>query len=52
MEKQKREDVEVRESSQKKLEWRAPELVVISMDKTETGTFSIGPNEGTFYAPS
>ena len=36
-----------------KLAWQVPELTVISMDQTNTGTFFIVPNmEGSFYAPS
>ncbi|RBP49935.1 hypothetical protein [Arenicella xantha] len=32
--------------------WRVPELTVISMDQTKTGTFSIANFEGAFYQTS
>ena len=40
-------------NKQEKLEWQVPELTVISMDQTNSGTFFIVPAmEGTFYSPS
>jgi len=49
-------DVEIKEvkveSTESELVWRKPELVVISMDKTKSGTNFTSMAEGTFYSPA